>query len=230
MESMHDSATVPVQLVIFDCDGVLVDSEPTTHRVLTQMLGEHGLALPPAILHEHFFGRTASDCVRLARELLGVELPTDFAEQYGERSRAALAAEVTLMPGVNEMLDSLSHPSAIASNGVAAKMRITLGQTGLLSRFEGRWFSVEAVERGKPAPDIYLHAARTLGAAPGRCVVVEDSPAGVVAGVAAGMTVFGYAARTPAPQLLDAGATLSFTQLRQLPDLLALVTTPPGTA
>ena len=223
MTTRDTSPHAPIELVIFDCDGVLVDSEHITNRVFAQMMAELGVTLSPAYMEEHFFGRAASECVRLAQELLGVRLPGDFTERYGQRSRAALADEVTLMPGVAALLDALTWPCAIASNGLAAKMRVTLGKTGLLERFEGRWFSIEDVVNGKPAPDIYLHAARTLGARPAACVVVEDSPTGVSAGVAAGMTVFGFAAQTPTAVLIDAGAQLAFTELNQLPALLRLV-------
>ncbi len=224
MTAYPNPPLAPIELVIFDCDGVLVDSERVTNRVFGQMMTELGLTLTPQFMEEHFFGRAASDCVQLAQEVLGAELPPDFAEHYGQRSRTALANEVTLMPHVPAMLDALALPCAIASNGLAAKMHITLGKTGLLERFAGRWFSVEDVVRGKPAPDIYLHAARALGASPARCVVVEDSPTGVRAGVAAGMTVLGYAERTPAPQLIHAGAKLTLADLRELPDLLTQLT------
>jgi HAD superfamily hydrolase (TIGR01509 family) len=220
----------PVELVIFDCDGVLVDSERITNRVFAEMAAEYGLQLTPAYMDENFFGLPASECVRLAGELLGHALPADFAGRYGERSRAALAQEVTTMPGVPQMLDSIDLPSAIASNGIAIKMRITLGKTGLLSRYEGRWFCVDDVKHGKPAPDLYLLAARTFGADPAACVVIEDSPTGVAAGVAAGMTVLGYAAHTPAQRLIDAGAQLTFADMAQLPGLLRLVPSLPQTA
>lgn len=208
-------------LVIFDCDGVLIDSERITNRVFAQMLGELGLQVSEQYMTEQFYGRSAAESVRRAEQLLGHPLPDGFEERYGERSRAVLAREVTLMPGVTGMLDALTTPAAIASNGLRVKMEVTLRATGLLPRFDGRWFCIDDVTHGKPAPDIYLLAARRCGADPGRCVVVEDSPTGIAAGVAAGMTVLGYAAHMPAQRLLDAGARLAFDDMTRLPGLLA---------
>jgi beta-phosphoglucomutase-like phosphatase (HAD superfamily) len=115
----------------------------------------------------------------------------------------------------------MTSPCAIASNGLRVKMEITLRATGLLPRFDGRWFCIDDVAHGKPAPDIYLHAASSCGAQPARCVVVEDSPTGIAAGVAAGMMVLGYAAHLPAQRLLDAGAHAAFDDMAVLPALLA---------
>lgn len=210
-------------LVIFDCDGVLVDSEVVTNRVFGQMLEEQGLSLTMDEMFEHFVGQTLAQCLQQAGDMLGRELPADFADDYRRRSRLALAADTRAVPGVAVALDALSWPCAVASNGSHAKMRITLGRAGLLERFEGRLFSADNVARGKPAPDVYLHAAHMLGFAPAACVVVEDSPVGVQAGVSAGMTVLGYAARLRAQRLYDAGAVRVFTEMAQLPDLLRQV-------
>ena len=209
-----------LDLVIFDCDGVLIDSERITNRVFAQMLGELGLAVSEEYMAEQFFGRSAAESVRRAEQLLGRPLPADFEERYGARSRAVLAREVTLMPGVADMLAAIELPGAIASNGLRVKMEITLRATGLLPRFDGRWFCIDDVEQGKPAPDLYLLAARTFAARPSHCVVVEDSPTGIAAGLAAAMTVIGYAAHTPAERLLDAGAQFVFDDMAHLPALL----------
>lgn len=214
-DTMH-----PIDLVIFDCDGVLIDSERITNRVFAEMLGELGVRVSEAYMAEEFFGRSAAESVRRAAQLLDRPLPADFEERYGERSRAVLAKEVELMPGVAQMLDMLERPAAIASNGLRVKMDITLKATGLLPRFDGRWFCLDDVAHGKPAPDIYLLAARRFDARPAHCVVVEDSPTGVAAGVAAGMTVFGYAAHTPPERLLHAGAHQVFGDMAHLSALL----------
>ena len=212
--------TSALDLVIFDCDGVLIDSERITNRVFAQMLGELGLTVSEEYMAEQFFGRSAAESVRRAEQLLGRPLPPGFEESYGERSRAVLAREVTLMPGVAEMLTALDLPCAVASNGLRVKMEITLRATGLLPRFEGRWFCIDDVAQGKPAADLYLLAARTSAARPAHCVVVEDSPTGIAAGRAAGMTVIGYAAHTPAERLLGAGAQYVFDDMAHLPALL----------
>lgn len=209
-----------IDLVIFDCDGVLVDSEHITNRVFAQMLSELGHTVSEAYMAEQFFGRSATESVRRAEVMLGRPLPEGFERRYGERSRAVLAREVTLMPGVAGMLDTIGRPCAIASNGLRVKMEITLRATGLLPRFDGRWFCIDDVEQGKPAPDIYLLAARRFGARPEHCVVVEDSPTGIAAGLAAGMTVLGYAAHTPGPRLREAGAQEVFDDMADLPGLL----------
>lgn len=209
-----------LDLLIFDCDGVLIDSERITNRVFAQMLGELGLTISEECMAEQFVGRSAAESVRRAEQLLGRALPVDFEERYGEHSRAVLAREVTLMPGVADMLEAIEFPSAIASNGLRVKMEITLRATGLLPRFDGRWFCIDDVARGKPAPDLYQQAARAFDTQPARCVVVEDSPTGIAAGVAAGMTVIGYAAHTPAERLLAAGAWFVFDDMGNLPALL----------
>ena len=210
----------PIDLVVFDCDGVLVDSEGITGRVFAGMLRELGADVDEHELARLCIGRSTADSLGMAARLLGRPLPSDFAERYGERSRAALAKEVTLMPGVAAMLDALDLPCAIASNGLRMKMAITLRVTGLLERFEGRWFGIDDVERGKPFPDLYLLAAGTLRARPARCVVVEDSPTGIAAGRAAGMTVLGYAGGLPSERLLEAGAHDVFDDMAHLPALL----------
>jgi HAD superfamily hydrolase (TIGR01509 family) len=125
------------------------------------------------------------------------------------------------IPGVREVLEGLSVPYCIASSGDLDKMRITLGTTGLLPLFDGRYYSATQVPNGKPAPDVFLFAADRMGAAPARTAVIEDSVNGVLAGRAAGMTVFGFAGLVPAPRLVEAGAHQTFEHMRQLPALLA---------
>jgi HAD superfamily hydrolase (TIGR01509 family) len=210
----------PIGLVIFDCDGVLVDSEPIANRVFGQLLREHGLPLTTDAMTELFVGRSMADCLALASAELGRLLPAGFEAEHDRRLFAALAAELAMVPGVAPVLDQLALPWCVASNGSPDKLRFSLAQVGLLARLEGRLFSAVEVARGKPAPDLFLHAARRMGVAPAACVVVEDTPTGVRAGVAAGMTVLGYAASTPAPRLREAGAHRLFTDMSQLPALL----------
>ncbi|MGN2254403.1 HAD family hydrolase [Frateuria sp. GZRe12] len=211
---------VPPGLVIFDCDGVLVDSEAIANRVFARMLAEQGLDIDDRQMDELFLGRTMAHCLALVVERLGRPLPDDFETEHDRHLFDALAAELAPIPGVAKVLDGLALPSCVASNGSPDKMRLSLDRVGLLRRFEGRLFSAAHVARGKPAPDLFLHAAGRMGVATAACVVVEDSPAGVAAGVAAGMRVLGFAARTPAMRLREAGAHRVFTSMDALPALL----------
>ena len=211
---------MPHGLVIFDCDGVLVDSEPIANRVLRQLLGEQGLMLTPEAMAERFVGRSMAACLAQASALLGRALPADFEAQHDRRLFAALAAELAPVPGVTRVLDGLGLPYCVASNGSPAKLRFSLAKVGLLPRFGDRLFSAAEVARAKPAPDLFLHAAQRMGVAPATCVVVEDTPTGVAAGVAAGMTVLGFAAALPAARLHAAGAHRVFADMCELPALL----------
>jgi HAD superfamily hydrolase (TIGR01509 family) len=210
------------ELVIFDCDGVLVDSEPIANRVFAQMLGELGVQTSLEDMYANFVGHPMSYCMQLVEQRLGRAPPADFEARLQERTFSAFKAErLQAMPGIVEALNQISIPTCVASSGEIHKMRFTLGITGLLPRFEGRLFSVTQVQRGKPAPDIYLFAAKTMNVSPARCVVVEDSPIGAQAGLRAGMTVLGFAGHTPAPQLMGVGVQRTFADMRDLPAILA---------
>ena len=209
------------ELLILDCDGVLVDSERITNRVFAQMLKQLGVSVTLEDMFEHFVGREMSQCLDLVAELSGRPVPDEFESNYRVRTRAALLSELTAVPGIEAALDVIELPYCVASNGSQEKMRMTLGITGLLSRFEGKLVSATEVLRGKPAPDVFLHAAKKYGASPSACAVVEDTPTGVTAAVAAGMTVFGYAAPTPSARLLAAGACQTFSHMSELPKLIS---------
>lgn len=202
-------AARPFDLVIFDCDGVLVDSERIANREFAALLREIGLDLTLAEMVETFVGNTMPRCVEIITERLGTAPPDDLLDRYHAMIRVALAREVQPVEGIPSLLDALDDagvPYAVASNGEHAKMQTTLGATGLAARFEGRRYSASDVARPKPAPDLFLHAAGQAGVAPARCVVIEDSPLGVQGARAAGMTVIGYADLMPPSRLLAAGA------------------------
>jgi HAD superfamily hydrolase (TIGR01509 family) len=163
-----------------------------------------------------FMGRSWKTVLAYADERGG--LPEGFRRRYLDTMFAVFADELQPVPGIAAALDAISLPSCVASSASVEKMRFTLGHTGLWERFEGRIFSATEVEHGKPAPDLFLHAARKMGWAPEECAVVEDSPAGVEAGNRAGMTVYGYAGRTPAERL--GAAARVFTDMAELPGLL----------
>ena len=209
--------------MIFDCDGVLVDSEMITNRVFARMLAELGITMTLDDLFERFVGRSMTHCRTLIAELLQRPVPDAFMADFRARTAAALRAELEAVAGIEGVLDALTAagvPFCVASSGSHEKMRLTLGITGLLPRFEGRMFSVTEVPHTKPAPDVFLFAARRCGADPAACCVVEDTPTGVEAGVAAGMRVYGYSGLTPASRLTHAGAHVVFDEMKRLPALL----------
>ena len=204
------------ELVIFDCDGVLVDSERITNTVLAELLNELGLSVSLNYMYEHFMGKSMPQCMGLITTMLGKFPPSNFEESYRERSRIALENRLRPVLGVLEMLQNFKLPCCVASSGSHDKMLFTLGITGLLSRFANRLYSVTEVAHGKPAPDVFLYAAAQCSAKPDTCAVVEDTPTGVAAGVAAGMTVFGYTGLIPAGRLRMAGAHHTFEHMWEL--------------
>lgn len=208
------------RLVIFDCDGVLVDSEIISNRVFSSMLNDLGLEVTLDDMFAHFVGLSMAQCLDRITAMMGGPPPEDFADRVQERIESALKDGVEPVCGIREVLDSLTLPYCVASSGSHRKIRLTLGTTGLIERFEGRIFSAEDVRHSKPAPDLFLHAAATLGHVPADCIVVEDTPTGVRAGVAAGMRVFGFSAHTPSERLIGAGAHATFGAMHELPALI----------
>jgi HAD superfamily hydrolase (TIGR01509 family) len=209
------------ELVIFDCDGVLVDSERIAIRVEAEFLAELGWPLAEAEIIERFMGHTSEYMDQAIEFQLGSRLPRDWKDQFQRRYREAFAAELVPVDGVLEALDQLTIPACVASSGSHDKLRFTLGHTGLYERFEGRIFSGYEVARGKPAPDLFLHAAARMGAEPACCAVIEDSRPGVEAARAAGMATFGYAGGLTPSHRLEGEGTIVFTDMRDLPRLLA---------
>ncbi len=195
-------------LVIFDCDGVLVDSEAIANRVLATILSRHGASLCGEDAQRIFVGQSVDAVRETALRQLGVELRADWAAGYYEELLPALR-EVQAIPGVRPVLErllSIQAPICVASQGPPEKMSTTLEATKLAPFFEGRVYSAKAVRRPKPAPDLFLHAARACGVEPRRCAVVEDSQVGVIAAVAAGMTVFAYCPPTESAVMTARGA------------------------
>ncbi|MGW2464531.1 HAD family hydrolase [Streptomyces sp. NPDC001356] len=209
-------------LVIFDNDGVLVDSEPISNRLLAAYLTELGHPTTYEDSIRDYMGSAMHRIHDLVLERTGERLPAEFDEVFHARVFAAFERELRPVPGVAGVLEKLAAdgvPYCVASSGSHERIRVGHRTTGLDRWFpQERVFSSEDVGRGKPAPDLFLHAAGRMGAAPGRCVVVEDSPLGVQAAVAAGMDVYGFTAMTPAAKL--AGAGQLFSRMDQLLDLL----------
>jgi HAD superfamily hydrolase (TIGR01509 family) len=210
----------PLELVIFDCDGVLVDSEPIAIRIDAVMLAEFGLPLPEAEIIERFVGRSPSVITQVIEDHLGHELPDDWDRKFEHRFTEAYEAELSPIDGIEEALDQISHPTCVASSSMPDRLLYKLELTGLYSRFAGRIFSASEVPHGKPAPDLFLHAAARLGATPAGCAVVEDSRYGVQAARAAGMEAFGYAGSVTPASALEGPGTTVFDDMRELPSLL----------
>ncbi len=216
--------TVP-DLVIFDCDGVLVDSEPISNRVLARVLSECGLPTSTEEALSSYKGLILRDVLSLAEARLGRPLPEDFIERFESEREAEFRQGLKPIAGAAAVVRRLQEAGlgvCVATQGKLEKTELTLGITGLRPLFEERaLFTAYSVPRGKPHPDLFLHAASTMGTPPERCVVVEDTSIGVRAGVAAKMRVLGYAADGDALALAEAGAE-PFDSMLELPGLLGL--------
>ena len=209
------------ELVIFDCDGVLVDSERIAVRTDVKVLARLGWHLTEDECVQRFVGLSDKSVKAAIEAHLGCVLPDDWDEEFKSLYRDAFAAELTPVPGVVAALDQITVPTCVASSSSHEKLRFTLGLTGLYERFAGRIFSAYDVARGKPEPDLFLHAASRMGVAPEACAVVEDSRYGVQAARAAGMRAFGFAGGLTPRAWLEAPGVVVFTDMHELPALLA---------
>jgi HAD superfamily hydrolase (TIGR01509 family) len=210
----------PIELVIFDCDGVLVDSETVAVHVNQRVLADLGWNLTIEEIVDRFVGGTRENFDGQIEEFLGRSLDPAWAEPYAPWYRQAFDNELKAVEGIGCALEHLAIPSCVASNSSHDRVRYSLTLTGLIDRFEGRIFSADDVEHGKPAPDLFEFASSSLGVDPSRCLVIEDSRFGVDAARAAGMRVLGYAGGlTPAVWLERRGATV-FTAMDDLEGLI----------
>ncbi len=205
--------------MIFDCDGVLVDSDRISLRIQAEWITALGIETSYEDCVRDFLGLGMPATLRILGERLGRPLPSGWAEGLDRAVREAFERELRPVPGVAEALDKIDLPTCVASSGSQEKMRFTLGLTGLWDRFAGRIHSADEVGRGKPAPDLFLRAASSMATPPERCVVVEDSPFGVIAARAAGMSALGYAADGSGERLAGEGAR-TFGSMVELPGLL----------
>jgi HAD superfamily hydrolase (TIGR01509 family) len=192
-----------MQAVIFDCDGTLVDSEQIANRVLSECVSELGHAYPIKDRLHGFIGRRLADCLAELEEQINCQLPADFTSIYRQRMAAALKNEVRSFEGVAALLSRISVPICVASSSTQAQIQLSLEITGLDRHFGTRVFSSYQLGSWKPEPDLFIHAARALGAAPEQCVVVEDSLPGILAGIAAGLEVFAFCPGETAAQPPD---------------------------
>ena len=214
----------PPELVIFDCDGVLVDSEPLTTRAMQRGLARYGLRLALDEIQEHFHGVSNNQIRDTVLAHWGVQLPDDIVDLIEEVERLAVEDGLQAIPGVADAVRSVVSAGmavCVGSNGSPRAIEQRLKLTGLYPWFEGRLFSAAVMARGKPHPDVFLHAAQTMGFASSECVVIEDSDTGVQAGLAAGMAVLAYVA-SPTSDIADAREVVRFTDMALLPALLGL--------
>ncbi len=205
--------------VIFDCDGVLVDTEVISNTVLAALLTEAGIPTTLDGAMTVYRGRSITSVLAIAEDQFGGPLPFDVAERYYAGVKAVFVRELQPVPGVIDALDRIALPSCVASSGPHHKMAVTLRRTGLWERFEGRIFSASEVVHGKPAPDLFLHAAERMGFDPATTAVVEDSLPGIEAAVAAGMRALAFTRHSEAAELAAAGGE-PFADMAQLPGLL----------
>jgi len=205
-------------LVIFDCDGVLVDSERLAVRTEAEILAGLGWPLSESEVVDRFVGRSASYMHHEIERHLSRSV--DWDVEFERRYREVFEQELAPVPGIVAALDQITTLTCVASSGSHEKMTFTLGLTGLLDRFDGRIFSVDEVANGKPAPDIFLYAASKMGVVPHRCAVIEDSVSGVTAGLAAQMTVFAFAGGVTGSEKLSLDGAVVFDDMAALPDHL----------
>jgi HAD superfamily hydrolase (TIGR01509 family) len=213
-------ARTTLKLVIFDCDGVLVDSERISVRVEATALAKLGWTVSEAEIIERFVGRSYEFMVAEIEAHIGRRLPDDWHNELCHLYREAFDAELAPVDGILEALDGIMSPTCVASSGGHDKMRYTLELTGLYKRFEGRIFSASEVARSKPAPDLFLYAAERMGVEPAACAVIEDSRYGIEAARSAGMRAFAYAGGLIPARLLEGPETVVFDDMRELPRLL----------
>jgi HAD superfamily hydrolase (TIGR01509 family) len=208
-------------LAIFDCDGVLVDSEPINNRAHAQVLSECGYSITENELFARFCGMSDSEMLAIIEQEWGRSLPPSYADRVGAMIENGLDQSLVVIAGVGEAIDSLRLPVCVASSSVPELIRRKLQLTGLLARFGGNLFSSTMVARGKPAPNLFLYAARRLATEPVRCLVIEDSVPGIEAATAAGMTAIGFCGGSHCgpehgARLLARGAALVIADMREL--------------
>ncbi len=209
-------------LVIFDCDGVIVDSEPIANRIFADLLKKLGYSLSYDECEKMFTGRSDKDCLVLLEERTGMKPQKNLFELFDKLAFEAYEKELKTVEGIEDIISLLNFEDfCVASNAPENKIYKALEVTGLLPKFKGKIFSSSMVERPKPFPDLFLYAAKKMNANPENCVVIEDTPHGVSAAISAGMDVFGYCERTDKKILKDAGA-VTFSRVSDLKGLLGL--------
>lgn len=208
-----------IKCIIFDCDGVLVDTEKIGNGILLSMAAEHGFDMKIEEAYRNFNGRNLQECFQEIENSIGKKLPDTFESDYRERSFEAFKSEVKPMEGVVSFIESLKIPYCVASSGPVDKIRLNLEVAGLLDKFENKIFSSYQINSWKPDPEIFLHAAKQMGFEVQDCIVIEDSKAGVISGIKGGFKVFGFANGFNNEDLQKEGAIL-FNSYKELNNLL----------
>ncbi|WP_342708772.1 HAD family hydrolase [Bradyrhizobium sp. B124] len=216
------------ELVIFDCDGVLVDSEVISCRAHADTLTRHGFPITPDGVLKRFLGVSDREARRIVESEIGRALPESFEAEIKHATLSLYADDLNAIAHVGEAIAALDLPKCVASSGTPEKIHHGLTCAGLYDQLTPHIFSATQVKRGKPAPDLFLFAAGQMGASPARCIVIEDSVAGVTGARAAGMTVLGFYGGSHCTAghedlLRQAGAAITFADMRQLSDLIAQV-------
>ncbi|WP_426612307.1 HAD family hydrolase [Bradyrhizobium sp. McL0616] len=216
---------MPIDLIIFDCDGVLVDSEVISCRAHADVLTRHGYPITSEQVFARFLGRSTRQANLEIETELGRELPEAYHGDLQDELFRSFEADLDEIRGIHDVLDVVTQHVCVASSGSHQRMQVSLGSTGLYERLAPNIFSASQVKNGKPAPDLFLFAAKEMGVPPERCVVIEDSLAGIAGARAAGMTVLGFCGGSHcweghAETLRQAGADLTFADMHQLPALV----------
>ncbi|TWB07028.1 HAD family hydrolase [Bradyrhizobium stylosanthis] len=219
---------MPIDLIIFDCDGVLVDSEVISCRAHANALTRHGYPITSEQVSRRFLGRSTKQANLEIETELGRTLPEAYHGDLQDELFRSFEADLEAIRGIHDVLDVVTQAVCVASSGSHQRMQVSLGSTGLHERLAPNIFSSSQVKNGKPAPDLFLFAANQMGVPPERCVVIEDSLAGIAGARAAGMTVFGFCGGSHcgdghAETLRQAGADLTFADMHQLPELVRRV-------
>ena len=207
--------------IIFDCDGVLVDSEAISAKVFREMVSELGCNLDFETVLEQITGTSMKENLKYFAECVGADLPDNFEKEFRARTYEAFKTDLKPIPGVHELIDKIKVPIGVASSGPAAKIKLNLTTTGLIDKFGDNIFSCYDIESWKPEPDIYLHAAKQLGFSPEDCAVIEDSEPGVIAAIKGGFDVYVLVSETQKNTFTDLGAT-AFSNMEELGNLLKI--------
>ena len=207
--------------IIFDCDGVLVDSEAISAKVFREMVSELGCNLDFETVLEQITGTSMKENLKYFAECVGADLPDNFEKEFRARTYEAFKTDLKPIPGVHELIDKIKVPIGVASSGPAAKIKLNLTTTGLIDKFGDNIFSCYDIESWKPEPDIYLHAAKQLEFSPEECAVIEDSKPGVIAAIKGGFDVYVLVSETQKNTFTDLGAT-AFSNMEELGNLLKI--------